>query len=155
MLSIHNTKRADGTWLAHRSPVVADGIVHGSAHHGIRVAAEQLMYQGDRSARVDSGSGQGLLSKAARQLKEWCCSLLDSLDPIWSKHHNNQVDTAAMRQRQLYRHDSRNISCRDMVDLRLLDETSTAPPVRSPAAGGSLFLFLLPRDGSPDIVPGQ
>ena len=38
-----------------------------------------------------------------------------------------------MRRRQLHRHDSRNISCRDMVDLRLLDEASTAPLARSPA----------------------
>ena len=38
-----------------------------------------------------------------------------------------------MRRRQLHRHDSRNISCRDTVDLRLLDEASTAPLARSPA----------------------
>ena len=59
--------------------------------------------------------------------------LLDSSDRIWCKHHNDQVDAAVMRRRQLHCHDSRNISCRDTVDLHLLDEASTALLARSPA----------------------
>ena len=93
-----------------------------------------------------------------RQLKEGCCSLLNSSDRIWSKHHNDQVDATAMRRRQLHRHDSHNISCRDMVDLRLLDEASTALLARSPAClEPELFgvltkmLFVCGSEASPEV----